>query len=131
VAFCCNAIVAFSLLSLDRSLHGKRHALTERKWRCSCKAGMSNFKQVVIYILVSKLPVIYHPLLLLYLALSKNIGKNNTAPGKFVVRALILLLLALRSSSNSIFFNARKSEKSPLTSNNTPHLSVQRPGIHS
>jgi hypothetical protein len=38
---------------------------------------MSNFKKVVIDILVSKLPVIYHPLLLSYLALSKNIGKNN------------------------------------------------------
>jgi hypothetical protein len=39
---------------------------------------MSNFKQVVIDFLVSKLPVIYHPLLSPYLALSKNIGKNNT-----------------------------------------------------
>jgi hypothetical protein len=35
-------------------------------------------KQVVIDFLVSKLPVIYHPLLSSYLALSKNIGKNNT-----------------------------------------------------
>jgi hypothetical protein len=41
-------------------------------------AGMSNFKQVVIDFLVSKLPVIYHPLLSSYFALSKNIGKNNT-----------------------------------------------------
>jgi hypothetical protein len=39
-------------------------------------AGMSSFKQVVIDFLVSKLPVIYH-LLLSYLTLSKNIGKNN------------------------------------------------------
>jgi hypothetical protein len=41
---------------------------------------MSNFKQVVIDFLVSKpskLPVIYHPLLSSYLALSKNTGKNN------------------------------------------------------
>jgi hypothetical protein len=37
----------------------------------SLRAGMSNFNQVVIDFLVSKLPVIY-------LALSKNIGKNNT-----------------------------------------------------
>jgi hypothetical protein len=44
---------------------------------------MSNFKQVVIYSLVSKLPVIYHPLL----TLSKSIGKNNTTPDKFVVKA--------------------------------------------
>jgi hypothetical protein len=50
-------------------------------------AGMSNFKQVVIYFLVSKLPVIYHPLLLLYLALSKNTGKNNMTPGTIVVKA--------------------------------------------
>jgi hypothetical protein len=42
------------------------------------KPGMSNFKQVVIDFLVSKLPVIYHPLLSPYLALSKNISKNNT-----------------------------------------------------
>jgi hypothetical protein len=35
---------------------------------------MSKFKQVVIDFLVSKLPVIYHPL-------SKNIGKNNTTHG--------------------------------------------------
>jgi hypothetical protein len=48
---------------------------------------MSNFKQVVIYFLVSKLPVIYHPLLSSYLALSKNIGKNNTTHHKFVVKA--------------------------------------------
>jgi hypothetical protein len=47
--------------------------------------GMSNFKEVVIY-LVSKLPVIYHPLLSSYLALSKSIGKNN-ATHKFVVKA--------------------------------------------
>ncbi|PNF35612.1 hypothetical protein B7P43_G01879 [Cryptotermes secundus] len=39
---------------------------------------MSNIKQVVIDFLVSKLPVIYNPLLSLYLTLSKNIGKNNT-----------------------------------------------------
>jgi hypothetical protein len=39
---------------------------------------MSNFKRVVIDFLVSKLPVIYGPLLSSYLALSKNIGKNNT-----------------------------------------------------
>jgi hypothetical protein len=38
---------------------------------------MSNFKQVVIDFLVSKLPVIYHPLLSSYLVLSKNIGKNK------------------------------------------------------
>jgi hypothetical protein len=41
------------------------------------RAGMSNFKQVVIDFWASKLPVIYHPLLSLYLALSKNTGKNN------------------------------------------------------
>jgi hypothetical protein len=39
---------------------------------------MSNFKQTVIDFLVSKLPVVYHLLLPSYLALSKNIGKNNT-----------------------------------------------------
>jgi hypothetical protein len=48
---------------------------------------MSNFKQVVIYFLVSKLPVIYQPILSLYLALSKNTGKNNTTPDTFVVKA--------------------------------------------
>jgi hypothetical protein len=48
---------------------------------------MSNFEQVVIYFLVSKLPVIYHPLLLSYLALSKIFGQNNITPGKFVVKA--------------------------------------------
>jgi hypothetical protein len=45
------------------------------------RAGMSNFRQVVVDFLVSKLPVIYHPLLGSYLALSKNIGKNNTTHG--------------------------------------------------
>jgi hypothetical protein len=54
---------------------------------CHPIAGMSNFKQVVIYFLVSKLPVIYHPLLLSYPDLSKGIGKNNTTPDKFVVKA--------------------------------------------
>jgi hypothetical protein len=49
--------------------------------------GMSNFKQVVIYFLVSKLPVTYYPLLSSYVALSKNIGKNNTTRDKFVVKA--------------------------------------------
>jgi hypothetical protein len=39
---------------------------------------MSNFKQVVIDFLVSKLPVIYHLLLSSYQPLRKNIGKNNT-----------------------------------------------------
>jgi hypothetical protein len=39
---------------------------------------MSNFKQIVIDFLVTKLPVIYHPLLSSYIAISKNIGKNNT-----------------------------------------------------
>jgi hypothetical protein len=48
-------------------------------------AGMSNFKQVVIEFLVSKLPVIYHPLLSSYLALSKNIGKKTRH--MFVVKA--------------------------------------------
>jgi hypothetical protein len=48
---------------------------------------MSNVKQVVIHILVSKLPVIYHTLLSPYLASSKNIGKNNTTHDKFVVKA--------------------------------------------
>jgi hypothetical protein len=41
----------------------------------------------VTYFLVSKLPVIYKPLLSSYLYLSKNIGKNNTTPDKFVVKA--------------------------------------------
>jgi hypothetical protein len=40
--------------------------------------GMSILKQVVIDFLVSKLLVIYHPLISSYLALSKNIGKNYT-----------------------------------------------------
>jgi hypothetical protein len=48
---------------------------------------MSNFKQVVIYFLVSKLPVICHPLLSSYLTLSKNIDKNNALYDKFVVEA--------------------------------------------
>jgi hypothetical protein len=48
-------------------------------------AGMSNFKQVVIYFLVSKLTMIYH--LLPNLALSKNIDKNSTTHDKFVVKA--------------------------------------------
>jgi hypothetical protein len=48
------------------------------KLQSSSRPGMSNFKQVVIDFLVSKLPVIYHPVLLPYLALSKNTGKNNT-----------------------------------------------------
>jgi hypothetical protein len=50
-------------------------------------AIMSNFKQAVNYFLVSKLPVIYHPLLSSYLALSKIIDKNNTTHDKFVVKA--------------------------------------------
>jgi hypothetical protein len=45
---------------------------------CLSTSCMSNFKQIVIDFLVSKLPVIYHPLLSSYLALSKYIGKNNT-----------------------------------------------------
>jgi hypothetical protein len=56
-----------------------------RQWRedqclhsVSYIPGMSNFKQAVIDFLVSKLPVICHPLPSSYLALSKNIGKNNT-----------------------------------------------------
>jgi hypothetical protein len=43
---------------------------------------MSNFKQVVIDFLVSKLPVLYHPLLSSYLALSKTIGKNKSSRDK-------------------------------------------------
>jgi hypothetical protein len=39
---------------------------------------MSSIKQVVIDFLVSKLSLIYHSLLLSYLALGKNIGKNST-----------------------------------------------------
>jgi hypothetical protein len=42
------------------------------------RPSISNFKEVVIDFLVSKLPVIYHPLLTSYLALSKTIGKDNT-----------------------------------------------------
>jgi hypothetical protein len=65
-----------NIVSQDRASHisctkaGQNHELYT--W------GMSNFKQVVIDFLVSKLPVMYHPLLSSYLALSKNIGKNNT-----------------------------------------------------
>jgi hypothetical protein len=45
------------------------------------RPGLSYFKQAVIYFLVSKLPVISPPLQS-YLALSKNIGKNNTTQKK-------------------------------------------------
>jgi hypothetical protein len=51
------------------------------------RSGMSSFKKVMIYFLVSKLPVIYHPFLSPYLALSKNIGENNMMRDKFVVKA--------------------------------------------
>jgi hypothetical protein len=69
---------------------------------------MSNLKQVVIYFLASKLPVIYQPLLSWYLALSKNIGKNNTTPGKFVVKATFIegtgtRYLLVREMSGSTF----------------------------
>jgi hypothetical protein len=45
------------------------------------------FKQVVIYFLVSKLSVLYHPLLSSYLALGNNIGRYNRTPDKFIVEA--------------------------------------------
>jgi hypothetical protein len=65
-----------------RGLHLKLHVVSWKRsvnnLYCSFRPGMSNFKQVVIDFLVSKLPVIYHSLLQSYLALSKNIGKNNT-----------------------------------------------------
>jgi hypothetical protein len=47
---------------------------------------MSNFKRVVIYFLVSKLSVIYHPLLSSYLALSKNIAESNTTRDMCLVK---------------------------------------------
>jgi hypothetical protein len=54
-----------------------------------CTPGLSNFKQVVINFLVSKLPVIYQPPPpLLFLALSKNVAKNNTTHDKFAVKAI-------------------------------------------
>jgi hypothetical protein len=37
------------------------------------------------HFLVSKLPVIYQPLISSYLALSKNIGKNNTTHNIFLI----------------------------------------------
>jgi hypothetical protein len=53
------------------------------------RTGMSKFKQVVIDFLVSKLPVMYHSLLLSYGALSKNIGKNNATRGKYRLTILV------------------------------------------
>jgi hypothetical protein len=50
---------------------------------------MSNLKEVVIYFLVSKLPMIYHPLLS-YLAVNKHFGKNNMTLDKLVVKELTL-----------------------------------------
>jgi hypothetical protein len=47
---------------------------------------MSNSKQAVIYFLVSKLPVTYHPLLSSYFALAKVLVKNTTHD-EFVVKA--------------------------------------------
>jgi hypothetical protein len=48
---------------------------------------MSNFKQVVIYILLSKLPVRNPSPPSSYLALSNNIGKKDTTQDEFVVKA--------------------------------------------
>jgi hypothetical protein len=50
---------------------------------------MSNYKQVVIDFLVSKLPVIYHPLLSLYIALRKILVKT-TRHMMFVVKATFI-----------------------------------------
>jgi hypothetical protein len=48
---------------------------------------MSNFKQDVMYFIVLKVHVIYHPFISPYPALNKNTGKNNTTNDKFVVKA--------------------------------------------
>jgi hypothetical protein len=62
--------------------------LNVRQYFSSIRTGMSDFKQVVIDFLVTKLPVIYHLLLSSYLALSKYIGKNNTTHNVCCIRII-------------------------------------------
>jgi hypothetical protein len=49
----------------------------------SCRLGLSNFKQVVIYFLMLELPVIYLPLSIVVLAISRNIVQNNRNKEKY------------------------------------------------